>query len=462
MPIDTALAYLKKNKDRFLEDLKELVRIPSIFSLPEHRNDVRRCAEALQGQLRRVGLQDVSLLNAGHEDGAPLVYAEWTKKPGAPTLLIYGHYDVVAVENKTLWDSDPFDIVVKDGHVYGRGADDDKGQILTSIKAAEAWLKTSGELPLNVKFLFEGEEEESSTALEHALSDTETLKKLTCDVVLISDGQWFAKDMPTVCSGVRGICEFEVNITGPKSELHSGIYGGAVANPISVLAQMLGKMWDEKRRIAIDGFYDDLVEIGKEEKAGFKRLPFSEDEYKTTIGMKALYGEEGFTTLERLFGRPAMDIVGIWGGYTGVGPKSAIPTSAGAKVSIRLAPWQKAKKIECLVRNYLEKVCPPAVGMDIKFFTLGDPYLVREDEPKLKTAFRAIKATFGKQPTMVRIGASIPIMPLLHEKLKAPIIMCDLGHPTDNIHSANERLPLAQFYKGMEMYVRLFDEFSRG
>lgn len=460
MVIDTALAYLAKNKDRFLEDLKVILNIPSISGLDSHKGDVLHCALCLVDELKTSGLTHARILNP--DQGVPIVYGEWLGAPGQPTLLVYGHYDVVGVEDESGWRTKPFGAVVRDGCIWGRGTTDDKGQFFTSVKAVQSIVQAEKRLPVNVKFILEGEEETSSETLEKALGRPENLKQLACDAIVISDGSWYLPGMPTMCAGVRGICEFELNIKGPLQPLHSGVYGGAVANPVSILLQMLGKLWDKNGRILLPGFYDNVVPVSDKDRTELERLPFDEGEYKKQAGVKNLYGEIGYTPLERTWCRPAMDVVGVWGGYMGEGPKSAIPTSAGAKVSIRLVADQNAKEIERMVEHYFREICPPGIELSIKFFCGGDPYLTRVDDPMLTPARNAIRETFGREPCMVRTGGSIPIMPVLHRNLKAPVVMCDLGLPTDNEHSDNEHYPLEQFFKGIEMYIRLFYAYAKG
>lgn len=458
MGIERALAYSAENQNRFLHDLQQLISIPSISALEAHRGDLHRCADVLVGQLAAAGLSS-RILNP--TDGVPLVYGEWLGVPGEPTLLIYGHYDVVVAENPDLWETKPFEAVVKDGCVWGRGTTDDKGQLLTSVKAVESLLHTDKSLPVNVKFLFEGEEETDSATLAKALAKPEIVGQLACDAVCVSDGAWYKADMPTMGSGVRGICEFQLDLKGPPQQLHSGAYGGAVPNPVSVLTEMLGKLWDADGRILLPGFYDKVVPITDADRKELARLPFDEEEFKREVGVSALRGEKGYTPRERTWCRPAMDIVGISGGYTGEGPKSAIPTSSFAKVSIRLVANQDSEEIGRVVERYFREICPPGVELAITFFCCGDPYLTRLDDPMLGPARRAMTETFGREPTAVRTGGSLPIVPVLHRNLKAPIILCDLGLPDDGEHSENEHFPLVQLAKGIEMYIRLFHAYAR-
>lgn len=458
MAVDTALAYAAEHRDRFLEDLKALIDIPSISAIEAHRADVRRCADLLVRQMQASGLS-ARVLNP--DDGAPIVYGEWAGAPGEPTVLVYGHYDVVGVEDKGSWRTKPFEAAVKDGCIWGRGTTDDKGQLITSVKAAESLLKTERRLPINVKFLFEGEEETDSATLAKALARPDVLRQLSCDAVCVSDGAWLRPDMPTMCAGVRGICEFQVDLTGPARQLHSGVYGGAVPNPVSILTEMLGKLWDADGRILLPGFYDKVVPLTEADRRELARLPFDEEAFKREAGVCALRGEKGYTPHEQTWCRPAMDIVGISGGYTGEGPKSAIPTSAFAKVSIRLVADQDAAEIGRSVERHLREICPPGVDLAIRFFCLGDPYLTRLTDPMLAPARRAMAEAFGRDPAAVRTGGSIPIVPVLHRMLRVPIILCDLGAPDGGEHSENEHLPLAQFTKGIEMYIRLFCAYAR-
>lgn len=456
MGLDSAIGYLGSNKEVFLKDLKKIISIPSISSLAEYRTDVRKCAEEIMEQIRRAGFPDIQILNKDSKSEAPIVYASWDKAPGKPTIIIYGHYDVVNAENKHLWKSEPFEATVKDGIIIGRGVSDDKGQILSSLKACESVLKADGKFPLNVKLLYEGEEELDSAALERVLTNDEIVKKLSCDAVFISDGAWLQDDVPTMISGVRGICEFEIKIKGAKSEVHSGVYGGTVANPLNVMVELLEKLWDSDLKVKLPGFYDDVIPVSAADRKEISGLPFNEAEYCKAIGVKGLRGEQGYSPLERVMCRPCMDMVGMWGGHTGVGPRSVIPTEAHAKVSMRLVANQDPHKIAVLIEQYLKKVCPDAVDMEIEFFSFGKPYLVKQDEPMLKHGRRAMEEAFGRKPILARCGASIPIVPVLNKRLGVPVVMCDLGPGNDNAHGYNENFPLDHFYKGIEMYIRLF------
>lgn len=454
--MDAPIAYLNKNKDVFLEDLKELINIPSVSGASQHRADMHKCADVIVSQLKKAGLGDARVLESTRNTDAPLVYASSCAHPDKPTVLIYGHYDVVAVENKLLWETEPFQATVKDGYVFGRGSSDDKGQFSTSIKAVESLLKSEGALPINIKFILEGEEETSSNILEAALADDAIVKLLSNNAIFISDGPWFAEDVPTIMSGVRGICDLEINIKGPKLELHSGLYGGAVANPVNVLVEMLSTLWDRDGRISIPGFYDSVLPSTAEEQENIQKLPFDAAKYMDEIGVPALRGEKGFSAMEHIMCRPSLDIIGIWGGFAGVGPKSAIPPTAGAKVSVRLVADQDEKEVQGMIRRHLESICPPAASMELKFFSGGNPYLLRSDEPMIGPAREALKQVFGKEPVFVRCGGSLPIVTMLNQKLNSPIIMCDIGFPSDNVHSNNEKFLIDQFMKGIEMYIRLF------
>lgn len=460
MDREAAFSYLEKNKSRFLDDLKKIISFSSVSGQDSHKKDVDACANYLVERLRQAGLS-AKILNGKPGGDAPLVYAEWKGVAGAPTALVYGHYDVVGIENELLWNSDPFKAEVRDGNIYGRGTDDDKGQLLMSVIAAECLLKTTGLLPINLKFIFEGEEETESNSLERLVCDNELAGILKCDAVFASDTGWYKPDMPTIYTGLRGICDFEINIKGPSFELHSGTYGGAVANPINVLVEMLGKLWDDKLMVAIPGFYDSVAPVNEEDRKDVARLPFDKTEFCASIGVKAPRGEESYSTLERIMCRPSLDVVGIWGGYSGVGSKSAIPTNAGAKVSMRLVANQDPHDIEKLVKAYLNKIRPDSVSMDLKFFNGAYPFLMSKDAAPIKCARTAIEATFGLETILAKEGGSIPIVTLLEKNLNIPVVLCGVGWPTDKIHSDNEHLPLHQFYKGIEMYIRIFHEFAK-
>lgn len=460
MSIESAISYLEKNRSNFFDDLKKLISFQSISGLDSHKKDLEQCADYLIGRLKQAGLE-ARILNSDHKGKVPVVFAQWIKSPNLPTIGIYGHYDVVAVTNKLLWDTDPFTTEIKDGKLYGRGTSDDKGQILGTILAVECLLKTAGVLPVNIKFILEGEEETDSQSLEEILSDKAIQKLLSCDTFFACDIDWYATNIPSICVGLRGICEFEINLKGPKTELHSGTHGGMVANPINVLVEMLGKLWDNKLKVTIPGFYDDIVPVDKEDRDYIAKLPFSESEYCKDIGVSATRGEEGYSPLERKMLRPSLDIVGMWGGYSGVGPKSAIPINAGAKVSMRLVANQDPYKIAEEAESYLNKICPNSVSMDLDFFCKGFPYLAPKNLAAIKDVQTVIKKVFGMDTILVRDGGSIPVVPLLAKSLGVPVVLCGVGLPSDNIHSDNEHLQVNQFYKGIEMYIRLFHELAR-
>lgn len=460
MDINSALSYLDKNRDRFLGDLKQLIDIPSVSGDPKYHTDVLRCADALIKQMKQAGLQSVSILNEATKNEAPVIYAQLMGNVSAPTVLVYGHYDVVGVDEPNTWSSKPFEASVKDGHIYGRGATDDKGQFLTSVKAFESILKTSGELPLNIKFVFEGEEEGFSDALLKLLSDPSLSEKFKSDVILISDGAWFDADTPSICVGIRGVSEFEVTLKGPTSSIHSGLYGGAVENPASILSKMIGRLWDEDGRITIPGFYDDVAQITQKEREEIAKIPFDEEKFKEEAKTGALGGEKGYSTFERVMLRPAVDVVGIIGGYTGEGPKSIIPSSATAKIGVRIVANQDPEDIANKTKDYLRKICPKGLDLEFKYFGGGHPYRADTSGPQMELAAGVMQEVFGKRPMFIRIGASVPIVANFWQKFKVPIVMCDIGLPTDNVHSDNEHFSIEHFYKGIEMYIRLFDKFA--
>ncbi len=455
MPAMTdALAWADAHAEQFLADLKRLIDIPSVSASPAHADDRRRCAEELGGQLARAGLH-VETLNADRPDEAPVLFAQGDHSPDRPTVLIYGHYDVVGVSGAHRWRHDPFDGQIDGAFITGRGATDDKGQLLTAVKAIEAIHAVADMPPVNVKLLIEGEEEVSSAAVARLLAREEIAAKLACDVVAISDGTWFDDETPTICSGVRGLCECRIEIAGPARPLHSGVYGGAVANPATVLVEMLGCLRDANGTIAIPGFADAIAPVDPAERAALRALPFDEERFRHRIGVRALERSGDISALERTTMHPAMDIVAIAGGSPEENANNIIPMRADAVVGFRLVPHQRTEQIQECVAAHLKAICPPSVEMHLTFLCGGDPYAIDAEEPMLAAAREAVAETFGRAPILLRSGGSIPIVPLLNRALNAPVVMCDLGLPDDHEHSDNERFALGQFSGGIEMYIRL-------
>ncbi len=433
-----------KNKDRFLDELLELLRIPSVSARSEHKPDMIACAKKVQERLLQAGADKAELFET---PGHPIVYGEKIIDPSKPTVLVYGHYDVQPPDPLNLWHSGPFEPMIKDGKIFARGACDDKGQFYMHIKALETMVQTNS-LPTNIKFLIEGEEEVGSNNLGTFVKANKNLLK--ADVILISDTAMLSLDTPSIDVGVRGLTYIEVEVTGPNRDLHSGVYGGAVANPITILAQMIASLHNDKNQITIPGFYDDVLIATAEERTEMAKAPYNEEEYKTDLGVTQLWGEEGYTTNERTGIRPTLEVNGIWGGYTGEGAKTVLPSKAFAKISCRLVPNQTSEKMTKLLIDHLEKIAPAYVTLKASEHHGGDPYLTPVDSQEYQAASKAIEATFGKVPIPVRGGGSIPITALFESELGLKTVFLGFGLDSDNLHSPNEKFDLANFYKGIE------------
>ena len=443
--------YIRANEARFLEEWFSLIRIPSVSSDPARKADMEACAERWRTLLLEAGADEARLMpSAGH----PLVYAEKRVSPDAPTVLVYGHYDVMPADPLELWVSAPFEPEVRDGKVYARGADDDKGQSMIQLKAFE-YMVRSGELRHNVKFILEGEEEIGSPSLAAFLQEHREL--LACDIVLVSDTSMLAPDLPSLTTGLRGLAYWEVEVTGPNRDLHSGHFGGAVANPINVLCDLLARMTDADGRITVPGFYDDVEELSAEERGMLEQIPFDEERYKASIGVKALKGEKGYTTIERNSCRPSFDVCGIWGGYTGQGAKTVLPSKAYAKVSCRLVPHQSHEKIAQMVADYLLSLAPDYVQVKVTPLHGGDGYVCPVNLPAYRAAEAGFAKAFGRKPLAVRRGGSIPIVNDFERILGVKTILMGFGLESNAIHSPNENFPLDMFRRGIEAVV----EFHR-
>lgn len=436
--------YQDKNKDRFLNELLDLLRIPSVSAKAEHKTDMIACADAVKQRLLEAGVDKAEIYpTAGH----PVVYAEKIVDPSKPTVLVYGHYDVQPPEPLELWKSGPFDPVIVDGKIFARGSCDDKGQFYMHVKAFETLMKTNT-LENNIKFCIEGEEEVGSPNLAKFVSSHTSLLKADC--VLISDSAMISLKDPSLDIGLRGLSYIEVEVTGPNRDLHSGVYGGAVANPITILAKMIASLHDSKNHIKIPGFYDDVLECSDEERRLMAEAPYDEKAYKKDLGVKKLWGEKGFTTNERTGIRPTLELNGIWGGYTGEGAKTVLPSKAYAKISARLVPNQNSEKIADLLIQHFKKIAPACVKVKATLHHGGEPYLTPIDSSAYKAAAKAIEATFGKAPIPVRGGGSIPICSLFEKELDCKVVLMGFGLDSDNLHSPNEKFDLANFYKGIE------------
>jgi len=451
--MDQVLNYVEANHSRYLDELKELIAIPSVSTDPQKKGDVARCADWIAAHLRGIGMQTVQVFaTAGH----PIVYADWMGAPGKPTVLFYGHYDVQPVDPVNLWTSPPFDATIRGENLYARGTADDKGQVFVHFKSIEAYLKNLGRLPINLKMIIEGEEEIGSEHLEIFVREHKELLK--ADLVLISDTPMFAKGVPSVCYGLRGISYMQLDVTGPNRDLHSGSFGGSVHNPIQALAEMIAGMHDKNGRVTIPGFYDDVRPLSKKERRALSKLPWSDKKYARELGVRALYGEKGFTTLERLWARPTLESNGIWGGFTGEGAKTVLPSKASAKISMRLVPDQSAGKIAKLFQKYIKKIAPKTVQADAIYIHGGEPALTPIDSPGVKAAVAALEKGFGKKPVYQREGGSIPIVVQFKQILGLDTVLLGFGLPDENAHAPDEFISLENFFKGIRTSVHFFDE----
>jgi acetylornithine deacetylase/succinyl-diaminopimelate desuccinylase-like protein len=436
--------YQQKNKDKFLDELLELLRIPSISAKKEHKDDMLKCAEAVKQRMLEAGADRAEIYPT---DGYPVVFGEKIIDASKPTVLVYGHYDVQPADPLELWHSGPFEPVIKDGKIFARGSCDDKGQFYMHVKALETMIKTNS-MSTNIKFIIEGEEEVGSPNLGKFVANNKELLK--ADVILISDSAMISLDTPSMDIGVRGLSYIEVEVTGPNRDLHSGVYGGAVANPITILAQMIASCHDKNNHITIPGFYDDVAVATDEERKLMALAPFDEEEYKKDLGVKELWGEKGYTTGERTGIRPTLELNGIWGGYQGEGAKTVLPGKATAKISARLVPNQNSEKMTKLLLDHFKKIAPDSVTVSAFEHHGGEPYMTPIDSTGYKAAAKAIEATFGKKPIPVRGGGSIPICALFEKELGVKIVFMGFGLDSDNLHSPNEKYDLANFYKGIE------------
>lgn len=450
--------YQQKNKDRFLEELLELLRIPSVSADSSHREDMRRCAEMVKSRLEEAGADKAVIYDT---DGHPIVYGEKIVDAALPTVLVYGHYDVQPPDPLNLWKSEPFNPLVQDGKIYARGACDDKGQFYMHVKALETMAKTDT-LACNVKFMIEGEEEVGSDHLADFVSAQKDLLK--ADVVLISDTAMLSMEHPSLETGLRGLAYMEVEVTGPNRDLHSGVYGGAVANPATILCQMIASLHDADNRVAIPGFYDKVVALSAQERKALNEAPFDEKAYREDLGIRALWGEKGYTTLERTGIRPTLEVNGIWGGYTGEGAKTVLPAKAFAKISMRLVPDQGSAEIEQLFTDHFRKIAPECVTVEVRALHGGEAAVTPTDSVAYQAAEKAIETTFGKKPIPTRGGGSIPIVALFEAELGLKTVLLGFGLDNDNLHSPNEKFDLFNYYKGIEtipFFHQYFAEMSR-
>ncbi len=454
--MNSVVSFIQQNKDRYVSDLVNFLRIPSVSSNSGNKQDVEHCAHFVGDLMRKVGLKRVELFRT---PGHPIVYGEWCEAPGRPTVLVYGHYDVQPVDPLNLWESGPFEPTIRNGEIYARGAADDKGQIYIHFASVEAHLKQNGKLPVNVKFLIEGEEEVGSENLDKFVASHKDL--LRSDVVLISDTPMFERGVPSICYGLRGLVYYQIDLRGTKTDLHSGSFGGAVANPLYVLSWLLASMKDKGGKVTIPGFYKDVRQLTKRERKEFRRLPFSEKKYAKEIGAPALWGEKGYTSLERVWARPTFEINGILGGFTGEGAKTVIPAVAMAKVSMRLVPNQDPEKIAKLFERHLKRICPKTAELTVTRMHGGQPWVAPIDHPAIQAASKAFEKGFGKRPVFTREGGSIPVVATFADILKVPSVLMGIGLPDENAHAPNEKLDLGNFQGGILSSAYFFDLMGR-
>jgi len=454
--MEQLLSYLEKHKNQYLDELRELLAIPSISTMPEHTGDVERCARWVADHMATIGLRNIQTFpTAGH----PIVFGEWLGAPGKPTVLLYGHYDVQPVEPLELWTSPPFQATIRDGNIYARGSADDKGQIFIHFKSIEAYLKNTGSLPINLKLLIEGEEEIGSQHLEQFVRDHKDLLK--ADLVLVSDSAMFAKGIPSICYGLRGLAYMQIDVVGPNRDLHSGSFGGSIHNPIQVLAEIVAKLHDRNGAVAIPGFYKDVRPLSAGERSTFGKLPWSDRNYARGLGVKQLYGEKGYTTLERVWARPTLECNGIWGGFTGQGAKTVLPARASAKISMRLVPDQQSTKIARVFEKHIKKIAPGTAEVSVSTIHGGEAAITPIDSPGVRAAVAALEKGFGKKPVYQREGGSIPIVVQFKKLLGLDTVLLGFGLPDENAHAPDEFLNLDNFFKGIRTSVHFFNELPK-
>jgi acetylornithine deacetylase/succinyl-diaminopimelate desuccinylase-like protein len=453
--MDNVIDFVNVNRERYLEELKAFLAIPSISALPEHAGDVKRCADWCADEMRRIGLQNVKLVDT---PGNPVVYGDWLGAPAAPTVLFYGHYDVQPVDPLELWESPPFEATIRDGEIYARGSADDKGQVFMHFKAIEAHLKQNGRLPVNMRIILEGEEEVGSANLDDFIRAHKD--ELKADVVVISDSPMFARGVPSICYGLRGLVYFQIDLRGSSTDLHSGSFGGAVANPAFVLSQLIAQMKDRGGRIKVPGFYDDVVPLQDEERNAWASLPFNEKKFKKDFGIPKVWGETGYTTLERTWARPTFEVNGLLSGFTGEGAKTVLPAVAMAKVSMRLVPNQHPDKIAELFEDHVRDIAPKTVEVKVTRMHGGKPWMTAYDNPFVQAAARAIERGFGRKPVFTREGGSIPVVSTFQEELGLPSVLFGVGLPDENAHAPNEKLDVANFHGGIISSAILYGEIA--
>ncbi len=454
--MDKALAYATQHKDRFMAELIELLKIQSVSADPERAGEVRRAAQWTADSLARIGMENARVIETG---GHPAVYADWLHAPGKPTILIYGHHDVQPEDPIDKWTTPPFDPVISDGYIRGRGTSDDKGQFMTHLFALEALLKTRGTLPLNIKVFIEGEEE-GGKGMTHGFVRDHT-ELLACDAVAVSDTSWMSPTRPSIVYALRGISYLEVKVSGPNRDLHSGMYGGMVANPLNAIGKLIASFQDDDGRLQVEGLFDDVLELTPAERAEFASVEEPEDVVAADLGVSTLWGEKGYSAVERNWGRPSFDVHGLWGGFTGEGSKTVIASEGGFKISLRLVPNQDPARVAKLVEAHIAKHCPPGVVAETTYLHGGTPVMVPAESPYIAAAQQAFEGAFGKRPALVREGASIPITAVFQEALNAPAILAGYGLNSDDIHSPNEKLKVTHFFGGIDCNIRLYEALAQ-
>jgi acetylornithine deacetylase/succinyl-diaminopimelate desuccinylase-like protein len=451
--MDQILQYVDANKARYLDELKAFLAIPSVSTNVENKPDIDRCARWVADHLTEVGMNNVKIFpTAGH----PVVYADWLGAPGKPTLLLYGHYDVQPVDPIELWTSPPFEATIRGENIYARGSADDKGQVFVHLKSIEAYMKNVGNLPINLKVIIEGEEEIGSEHLAPFIKEHKELLK--ADLVLISDTSMFAKGVPSVCYGLRGLAYMQIDLTGPNRDLHSGSFGGSIHNPVQALAEMVAQLHDRNGRVTIPGFYDDVLKLSGKERAAYKKLPWNDKTYAKGLGVPALYGEKGFSSLERVWARPTLECNGIWGGFIGEGAKTVLPAKASVKISMRLVPDQNAEKIAKLFEKHIKKIAPKTVNIAVRYLHGGEAALTPIESPGVQAAVAALEKGFRKKPLYQREGGSIPIVVQFKQLLGLDTVLLGFGLPDENAHAPDEHLNLDNFFGGIRTAVHFYDE----
>ncbi|NUN68743.1 MAG: dipeptidase [Bacteroidetes bacterium] len=454
--MEKILSFIEANHQRYLSELKDFLAIPSVSSQSDHTKDIRRCAEWVADHMRTIGMQNIRIMPT---PGHPVVYSEWLGAPGAPTVLLYGHYDVQPVDPLNLWTSPPFEMTIRGENIFARGSADDKGQVFIHLKSIEAMMKHEGRLPVNIKMLIEGEEEIGSRNLEDFVKQNKQMLK--ADLVLISDSSMYAKGVPSIAYGLRGLAYLEIEVTGPNRDLHSGTYGGAVHNPVQALSEIITALHDKNNKVNIPGFYKDVRPLTAVERAAYKKLPHSDKAYAKDLQVDALWGEKGFSTLERTWARPTLEVNGMWGGYIGEGAKTVLPSKAFAKISCRLVPDQKSDTISKLVVNHIKKTAPKSVKVNVKLHHGGEAAITPIDSPGVKAAVAALEKGFGKKPLYQREGGSIPIVVQFKKLLGLDTVLLGFGLPDENAHSPDEHLNIDNFYGGIRTSVHFFHELPK-